>query len=168
YEDTSDLTELEIAKYLTEISSNHLSAKGSRKIKIYLNVIDNIESISDSIYNISRTFKRKAKEKAWFSPEIRSNIQSVFELVESAIDNMVEMLGDDSSSVDLSKADELESKINKLRNKLRKEHLSHIEDQKDYTYFAGVIYSDLFAEGEKLADYVYNVCESVNELNENQ
>ncbi len=166
YEDASDRTELEIANYLTEISNNHLSARGSRRIKIYLNIIDNIESISDSIFNISRTFKRKAKEKAWFSPEIRENIKNMFDLVELALENMINMLNTNSSNLDMSVANELEVKINKLRNKLRKDHLSHIEDQKEYTYFAGVIYSDLFAESEKLADYIYNVCESLYELNE--
>ncbi|MEA1877760.1 MAG: Na/Pi cotransporter family protein [Bacteroidota bacterium] len=165
WEETSDLTELEIAKYLTQISGNHLSTRGSVKIKVYLNIIDNLESISDSAYNLSKSFKRKAREKAWFSPEIRENIQEIFNLVEGSLDNMCDMLKADTSSLDLIKADELETNINQYRNKLRKEHLASIEDQKEYTYFAGVIYSDLFAESEKLADYVYNVCESAAELN---
>lgn len=165
WEEASDLTELEIAKYLTQVSGNHLSARGSVKIKVYLNIIDNLESISDSAYNLSKSFKRKAKEKAWFSPEIRDNIQVIFDMVEGSLDNMCDMLKADSSTLDLNKADELETNINQCRNKLRKEHLASIEDQKEYTYFAGVIYSDLFAESEKLADYVYNVCESAAELN---
>jgi len=165
WEEASDLTELEIAKYLTEISSNLMSAKGSMKIKVYLNIIDNLESISDSAYNLSRSFKRKTKEKAWFSPEIRDNIQKMFDQVEESLNNMCDMLKADSSATDIEKADELENSINQLRNSLRKEHLASIEDQKEYTYFAGVIYSDLFAESEKLADYVYNVCESIVELN---
>ncbi|MBT3242775.1 MAG: Na/Pi cotransporter family protein [Bacteroidetes bacterium] len=167
HEEASDRTEIEIAKYLTEISSNHLSIRGSRNIKAYLNIIDNIESISDSIFNLSRTFKRKAKEKAWFSPEIRENIIDMFDLVEKAIDNMGNTLKIESAQANMVKADELETKINKFRNKLRKDHLSKIEDQNEYTYFAGVIYSDLFAESEKLADYVYNVCESYCEIKEN-
>ncbi|MCK5820887.1 MAG: Na/Pi cotransporter family protein [Bacteroidales bacterium] len=165
WEEASDLTELEIAKYLTQISNNHLSAKGSMKIKVYLNIIDNLESISDSSYNLARSFKRKASEKAWFSPEIRDSIQQIFSLVEESLDNMCDMLKANSSSLELTKANELETSINQFRNKLRKEHLASIEDQKEYTYFAGVIYSDLFAESEKLADYVYNVCESAVELN---
>lgn len=165
WEESSDLTELEIAKYLTEISSNHLSAKGSIKIKVYLNIIDNLESISDSVFNLSRSFKRKDKEKAWFSPEIRDNIQKMFDLVEESLINMCNVLEASSSAVDITKATELETSINQFRNMLRKEHLASIEDQKEYTYFAGVIYSDLFAESEKLADYVYNVCESAAELN---
>jgi len=167
-EEISDRTELEIAKYLTEISNNHLSASGSRSIKAYLNAIDNIESISDSIYNLSRTFKRKAKEKAEFTPEIRNNISDIFALVEQAIDNMCYMLSTDPANVNLEKADKLENKINKLRNKLRKERLADIETRGEFSYFAGVIYADLFAESEKLGDYVYNVCESVAELDENQ
>ncbi len=163
-EEASDLTELEIAKYLTHISGNQLSSRGSMKIKVYLNIIDNLESISDSAFNLSKSFNRKAKEKVWFSPEIRKNIQSIFDKVDASLDNMCVILKADAHDVDLKKANELEISINQFRNQLRKEHLASIEDQKEYTYFAGVIYSDLFSESEKLADYVYNVCESAAEL----
>lgn len=164
YEEASDRTELEIAKYLTEIATSHLSAKGSMRIKVYLNIIDNLESISDSAHNLSRSFKRQAKEKAQFSEEIKQNIQKMFDLVEKSIDNMCKMLQENPATLNLKKATEIEEKINQLRNKLRKEHLSQMEDQKAYSYFAGVIYSDLFSESEKLADYVYNVCEAIVEL----
>lgn len=164
YEDISDRIEIEIAKYLTDISSNHISALGSRTIKAYLDAIDNIESISDSIYNLAKTFKRKAKEKAWFTPEIRKNISIMFGLVEQALDNMNYMLSAPPSKINMVKADELENEINKLRNKLRKERLATIETRREYSYFAGVIYGDLFAESEKLADYIYNVCEAMDEL----
>jgi phosphate:Na+ symporter len=166
YEEVSDHTEVEIANYLTKISINHLSAKGSARIRIYLNIIDNMESISDSVFNISRTFKRKNKEKASFSPDLDKNIERMFELVDKAMHNMVQMLVSAKEKANFEKANSLETQINKFRNKLRKEHLENIEDQKDYKYMAGVIYNDLFAESEKLADYVYNVCEAIAEIND--
>ena len=163
-EESSDRIELEIADYLTEVSSGHISASGSRDIQNYLNIIDNMESISDCIFNLAKTFKRKSKEKVEFNQEIRKNIGDMFKLVEAALENMGSMLSSNVKNQKLDKADEFEQKINKYRNKLRKERLAHIEQQRDYSYFAGVLYSDLFSESEKLADYVYNVCESASEL----
>jgi len=61
YEDVSNNLELEIANYLTLISEGELSEEGSRRIKGYLNIIDNLESVSDCAYNLSRTFVRKKK-----------------------------------------------------------------------------------------------------------
>ncbi len=66
--------------------------------------------------------------------------------------------------VELEKADLLEAQINAFRNKLRKSHLDNIKTQKEYNYIAGIIYSDLFSESEKLGDYVYNVCEAFCEI----
>ncbi len=164
YENISDRTELEIAQYLTEISSSHMSGSGSRSIQAYLNIIDNMESISDSVFNLAKTFKRKAKEKVKFTPLIRTNIKEMFDLVDKAMENMAGMLAAPPHELDLKKANKLENSINKLRNKLRKDRLTNIESQADFSYFAGVLYGDLFAESERLADYIYNVCESVVEL----
>jgi phosphate:Na+ symporter len=60
---------------------------------------------------------------------------------------------------------DIEEEINQYRNKLKKEHLKSIE-KKDYSYQTGIIYNDLFSESEKLADYVINVSEAIDEINE--
>ena len=166
YEDVSNKIELEIADYLTLISEGELSEKGSRRIKGYLNIIDNMESVSDCAYNLSRTFVRKKSEKAWFPQELRTNIDAMFDLVELAMKNMLEMIAKHPHEVALKKANTLEEKINGFRNELRKNHLDNIEQKKDYKYMAGVIYSDLFSESEKMGDYIYNVCEAYNEITE--
>ncbi len=166
YEDVSDKIELEIANYLTLITEGELSEDGSKRIKAYLNIIDNLESLSDCGNNLSRTFIRKKNEKAVFPEELRTNLEAMFNLVEKSINNMQEMLRKHPQEVDMIVADRLEETINNYRNELRKSHLDNIENQKDYTYMAGVIYNDLFSESEKLGDYVYNVCEAFNEINE--
>jgi len=166
YEDVSNKIELEIANYLTLISEGELSEEGSRRIKGYLNIIDNLESVSDCAFNLSRTFVRKKNEKAWFPQELRTNIEAMFELVELAMKNMLDMIAKHPHEVELKLANNLEKKINAFRNELRKNHLDNIEQKKDYKYMAGVIYSDLFSESEKMGDYIYNVCEAFCEITE--
>nr|HPI69781.1 hypothetical protein [Tenuifilaceae bacterium] len=53
--------------------------------------------------------------------------------------------------------------INQYRNKLRKQHLKNVEEDK-YKYQAGVIYHDLFSEAEKLADFIINISEDIAEM----
>ncbi len=164
YEEASNKLEVEIANYLTLISEGELSEDTSRRIKAYLNIIDNLESVSDCVYNLSRTFFRKKDEKTIFPEELKNNLDKMFNILEKAMENMEVTLAKHPHEVELEKADQLEAQINAFRNKLRKSHLDNIKTQKEYNYIAGIIYSDLFSESEKLGDYVYNVCEAFCEI----
>ena len=79
---------------------------------------------------------------------------------------MQEMLAKHPNEVNLKLASKIEEEINDFRNTLRENHFNNIENQKDYTYMAGVIYNDLFSESEKLGDYAFNVCEAFCEIKE--
>ncbi|NOZ47525.1 MAG: Na/Pi cotransporter family protein [Chlorobi bacterium] len=162
YEEISDRMEIEIATYLTKISEGELSKSGSKRIKSMLKLIDDIESIADSCMNIAKTIKRKREQKAWFTPEIRDNVNKMFEKVSNSLEVMFENLNNYNENVNIQKALDIEEEINKYRDELKIEHLESLE-KKQYKYQAGVIYNDLFSEGEKLADYVINVSEAINE-----
>jgi len=57
----------------------------------------------------------------------------------------------------------VESKINEFRIFLKENHIRSIEANK-YKYQAGIIYSDLFNEAEKMGDYIINVSEAIAEI----
>lgn len=59
YEGISDNMELEIAKYLDQVSDAHLSDDSKAKIRAMLREISELESIGDANYNIARTIARK-------------------------------------------------------------------------------------------------------------
>ena len=67
-------------------------------------------------------------------------------------------------NINIVHAQELEEKINRFRTKLKKDHLISVE-KKEYDYQAGIIYNDLFSECEKLGDYVINVSEAIEDIN---
>jgi Na+/phosphate symporter len=73
---------------------------------------------------------------------------------------MYNNLGMEYTEVTLTKAKELEKKINTTRNKLKADYLSS-EESKDYRYEAGVIYSDIFSKCERLGDHIYSVTETI-------
>lgn len=163
YEDISDRVEVEIASYLTKISTYHLSDESSRRLRTMLNIIDDIESVSDSNYSLAKTLRRKRKANIWFNQEVRDNLNHIFQLADEAYRVMLHNLEQDYSEINLGQAYEAEDNINKFRNKLRKQHLKNVEEEK-YKYQAGVIYNDLFSEAEKLGDYIINVSEDIAEI----
>ncbi|MFC2086280.1 Na/Pi cotransporter family protein, partial [Bacteroidota bacterium] len=136
---------------------------GSLRVKAMLKLISDIESIADSCMNIARTIHRKRSNKTWFTAELRDNVNKMYNLVEESLSVMFENLDVDYGNIEIRNAETIESKINNYRDKLKKNHLENLEKKK-YTYQAGVYYNDLFSEGEKLADFVINVSQALEEV----
>ena len=164
YEGISDRMEEEIANYLTKISEGELSILGSKRIKAMLNVVTDIESVADSCYNLAKTLMRKKDKKVWFDTPLRENLDQMMVLTRKAIAEMQKNLDHGYKNIDISKAKDLEEKINRFRTKLKKDHLKSVEKQ-EYSYQTGIIYNDLYCECEKLADYAINVSEAIEEIN---
>jgi len=164
YEEISDRMEVEIANYLTKVSESELSGIGSKRIRAMFELIDDIESIGDSCYNMAKAIKRKKDGKNEFPEDITANIKRMFTLVDEAFAEMINNLSDEYSDVDASKALVIEERINNFRNQLREEHLVNVKAAK-YKYKTGVIYNELFSTSEKLADYIVNVTEAIQEAN---
>jgi len=163
YEEISDRVEVEIATYLTKVSTSELSEESSKRMQSMLKIISDIESMSDSNYTLAKTIRRKRKANIWFNQEIRDNLNQMFSLVDDAFHVMLGNLQEDYTKINLGPAYEAEEKINQYRNKLRKQHLKNVEEDK-YKYQAGVIYHDLFSEAEKLADFIINISEDIAEM----
>ncbi|MCD4795345.1 MAG: Na/Pi cotransporter family protein [Bacteroidales bacterium] len=165
YEEISDRMEVEIADYLTKISESELSVSGSRRIRAMFELIDDIESIGDSCYNMAKAMNRKKDGKIKFSNDISLNIKDMFKLINKALAEMNSNLSSEYGNIDIKPAQNLEAKINKLRNQLREDHIANIKNKK-YKYKAGVIYNELFSTSEKLGDYIINVSETIKEVKE--
>ncbi len=167
YEDISDRMEVEIAEYLTKVSESELSVSGSRRIKAMFEVIDDIESVGDSCFNLAKAIRRKKDDKIEFPADITGNINKMFGLIDEANKEMALILGSEFSNTNIEKAVEIENSINKYRNKLRKEHIVNVKSKK-YKYKAGVVYNELFSTSEKLGDYIINISESVKDVRLNK
>jgi phosphate:Na+ symporter len=159
-EDKSDEMEVSIAKYLTKVAEGELSRQSSRSISSMLRIVDEIESIGDSCLNIARAMYRSHDKKEELTKEMKTNIADMFVLVEKAMEDMIANLNKNNGDVDISASERIEKKINRLRDKLRKEHVKDIESEK-YTYQIGTLYKDIFSESEKMGDYIYDVTKSI-------
>ena len=163
YEDICDNVEVEIANYLTQVNQGKLSDLGRKRSRAMLELVDDLESIGDSNFNLARTINRMKTAKIQFSEEILKKLDLMFDLVDDSLLIMTENLDDHDDVGNISKAKGAEMEINNYRNQLKNEHLDNIKDKK-YSYEAGIIFNDLFSECEKLADYVINVSEALHKV----
>lgn len=160
YEEITDRMEVEIANYLTKVSENELSLSASQEISAMLRIVDNLESIGDSCYQLSIAIESKRKQNIWFSQDMRDKVQTMFSLVREAVLEMNDNLSENYHSVNGQRATEIENKINNYRDQLRNEHTEAVKNN-EYSYQTGICYSNLYAQCEKLADFAINVTEAI-------
>jgi phosphate:Na+ symporter len=160
YESISDNMELEIAKYLENVSDAHLSDDTKGKIRAMLREVSELESIGDSCFNMARTINRKyAAKQDHFNEKQYSHLHQMMGLTDNALTEMNKLLGGRKESYDVNRTFNIENEINNYRNQLKAQNINDVNNH-EYTYAEGTIYIDLINECEKLGDYVVNVVEA--------
>lgn len=159
YEGISDNMEIEIAKYLDQVSDSHLSDETKAKIRAMLREISEIESIGDSCFNIARTLNRRFKGKEDFITSQYEHIHQMMELTDNALTQMNITLVGHKVDNDANLSFNIENEINNYRNQLKSQNINDVNNHL-YTYAIGTMYMDIIQECEKLGDYVVNVVEA--------
>lgn len=162
-EDESDQVEVDIADYLTKVSESKLSTENSQRVRAMFKIVSEIESVADSILNVSKAFYRKNEQGVVFSEQLTNKIRHMFSLVDESIVVMCSNLTMEYTEVNAKKAYELEQAINDYRTILKQEHLIAIEEKK-YDYSTGILYNDIFSECEKIGDFTINVTQAIKEI----
>ena len=155
-EEFSDRLESEIGGFLAQVSNAHLSDSTKRKVRSMLRAVSELESIGDSLFNLSRAMDRKLNQKVVFTDYQDAGVKEMFSLLSKALENMELVLKGDGD-VDVSM--ELENQIDATRNALRARNTVDIDEGR-YTFDVGTVYIDLVRECEKCGDYIINVVES--------
>ncbi len=159
YEGISDNMEIEIAKYLDQVSDSHLSDETKAKIRAMLREISEIESIGDSCFNIARTLNRRIRGKEDFIPSQYEHMHQMMELTDNALTQMNITLVGHKVDNDANLSFNIENEINNYRNQLKSQNINDVNNHL-YTYAIGTMYMDIIQECEKLGDYVVNVVEA--------
>ena len=159
YEGISDNMEIEIAKYLDQVSDSHLSDETKAKIRAMLREISEIESIGDSCFNIARTLNRRFKGKEDFITSQYEHMHQMMELTDNALTQMNITLVGHKGDNDANLSFNIENEINNYRNQLKSQNINDVNNHLS-TSAIGTMYMDIIQECEKLGDYVVNVVEA--------
>ena len=163
YEDICDKMEVEIGSYLGKVAEGRLSNQSKDKVRRILREVTEIESIADSSCNIARHLKRKMEADVVFEDLIIENINSMYDLLDKALENMHKILKNRKmTESDFQESKYIENSINEKRNLLKRENVENL-NQNLYSYQSAVFYMDIISECERMGDYIMNVIESVEE-----
>ena len=158
-EDFTDHMELEIARFLEEVSQNHLSDDTKTKVRQMMREVGELESIGDSCYNLARAMNRQRESAKQFTDEQHQKLVDMMTLCDKALTQMNSIMTGHRNEHDIRETYHIENDINQMRQQLRSDSLRAVNDH-EYDYATGTIFTDLVNECEKLGDYVVNVVQA--------
>ena len=158
-EDYTDRMEIEIARFLEQVSENHLSDETKEKVRQMLREVGELESIGDACYNMARTLNRLHESGKDFTATQRTQLQAMMVLCDDALTQMNIVMTGHRYEHDIRDSYRIENDINQMRQRLKNENIRAV-NEREYDYAIGTIYMDLINECEKLGDYVVNVVQA--------
>ncbi len=160
-EEITDQAEYEIARFLEDVSSDHLSDITKKKVRQIMREIGELESIGDACYNMARTLNRRNEfdSSPTLTRDLRAKLDAMMQRTDDALTQMNTVMTGHTREHDINDSYRIEEDINQMRNRLKAESIAAVNDQQ-YDYVVGTMFSDLVGECEKLGDYVINVVQA--------
>lgn len=158
-EDQTDRMELEIARFLEQVSTDHLSDETKQKIRQMLREVGELESIGDACYNVARTLDRRQQSQQHFTEQQNGQILAMMALCDEALEQMCIVISGLREENDIRPTFRLENEINIMRDQLKATNIQNVNDHL-YSYVVSTMFADIVGELEKLGDYIVNVVQA--------
>ena len=115
-----------------------------------MEVASNVERISDSCASIAHKIQSKVEKQQSFSNMALDELGESFELVESMVDKVTDVLKNNDAKAAI-KILEIEKQVNQLEHRLRKKHLSRLNEGV-CTPEMTVVYTEILHNLERIGD----------------
>ena len=158
-EDYTDRMEIEIARFLEQVSENHLSDETKQKVRQMLREVGELESIGDACYNLARTLNRLHESGKYFTATQLTQVLAMMTLCDDALTQMNVIMTGHRNEHDIRETFRIENDINQMRQQLKASNIRAV-NEREYDYAIGTLYIDMVNECEKLGDYVVNVVQA--------
>jgi len=159
-EQKSDDAEEGIASYLNKISPKTLSVDSELLSRSYYKMIDELESVADSIYHIACTLNRKHEHRVRFTAEQQRSLNKMLILTDMSLKHLLKCVEhEDLPESAINKAYNIEDEINNYRTQMRNEML----ELKAVEYEQATYFMDIINECERVGDFVINVLTAMAE-----
>jgi phosphate:Na+ symporter len=139
-----------------------LSQKSEHNIPQLLRIIADLEDMTDDCYSMCMLLDRSVKKELIFKQQELKALAPYIQLVKDFLSFVQEKLGRHLNQDQIAFAENLENKIDQLRNKLRKMGRKQIEAGEDVKM--ELLFIDLVRRIEKVGDYCYNITEALQHI----
>ena len=161
-EDLTDRMQEEISNYLAECTKHELSEKSSKESADMIRIVNELESVGDSILNLFLINEKI--DKKTFTPEMRTQILELFNKVDNFIHWNHSFIINDIGKMtakDLEKSIRYENEIDELRNNFIDSSSNRLT--KDSNSQSELIFIDVIKHLEHIGDFALNISQALEE-----
>ena len=145
--------------YLVKIAGKQLNATDNRAVTQLLHVVGDIERISDHAVNVAKAANEMAEKNIEFSENARRDVNTISDAVREVINLTVDSFTADNYN-DAKKVEPLDQVIDKLRYKIKDNHIKRLRDG-GCTVEMGFVLSDLLSDFERISGHCSNIAVSL-------
>jgi phosphate:Na+ symporter len=162
-EDITDGLKASLINYLTQLSTDSLSEGEAKELNAILRAVDDVERIADHLTNVMEKVEVKNSERVEFTEFAWNDLSELRELIYENIRDSFSMIKDSN----VSYLDEVLIREERIDYKVRQSKENHIERIKKgiCNPVAGIIFSDLLIDLERISDHCVNIAQEFYEVN---
>jgi len=162
-EDITDSLKASLINYLTQLSTDSLSEGEAKELNAILRAVDDVERIADHLTNVMEKVEVKNSERVEFTEFAWNDLSEIRELIYENIRDSFSMIKDSN----VSYLDEVLMREERIDYKVRQSKENHIERIKKgiCNPIAGIIFSDLLIDLERISDHCVNIAQEFYEVN---
>ncbi len=150
-----DNYEDKLGSYLVKLAGHKLTEHEANEVTSLLHIIGDAERISDHACNMVDASKEIFAKKIVFSPEAVKEIGVISGAVKEIVDISVKTV-ENSSKEEAIKIEPLEQVIDKLKYKMKNNHIMRLQNNK-CTIEVGFVHADIMTNFERIADHCSNI-----------
>jgi len=157
-EDMVDELRNKIMIYLTTLlSRNNLTVSESRYLAGLIHVINDVERIADHAEHVGELARAKLEEKLPFSQLAMDELGLLYNKVMDICKNAMTALEEDDPII-ARQVMEREMVIDKIQEEMRQNHINRLNQGRCWPG-SGIIYLEMIANLERVADHAANIAE---------
>ncbi len=149
----------ELTEFLASFSMESLSRRSAADVAAMLRVVDELESVADSCYNLALLGQRRARKRLEVDPQALPELRAYLELVSRFLVFIREHLDEQVSREEYHAARDLETQVDDGRNRLKKAARDRI--QSGGNVHTELLVIDMIAHLEHIGDFALNIAQSL-------
>ncbi|MBR5420637.1 MAG: Na/Pi cotransporter family protein [Lachnospiraceae bacterium] len=145
-----------ITSYFIKINQSTLPIEDLQGLGALFHVANDIERIGDHAENIADMAERRKEMGATFTPAAQKELGELLEQVNATLDKSLKLILGNGDPEQLKELSKMESKVDDKEAELQQNHIDRLT-KGECTPEAGMIFSDVAAALERVADHAYNI-----------
>lgn len=158
-EDSIDILQREITKFLIQVGQKNIMHEESREISSLLRMTNNLERVGDSIENIAELIEELIEQGLTLSEGGMNDYKEISEEVRKFIDFTIGSMKQTDINV-MDRALALEENINRMREEMRGNYMVRLHSGV-CAVDPGLMLVDMLTAFEKMGDYCFNIAQAV-------